>query len=399
MADNRIDRDLNAQGGSGADGAKRRLLDARVTRRGFLSMLGTIAGAGMLAGCTGKGGTGTGSAASDGSASARASFEGDTAAGPVDERLDAASLERIGGPTSYPFTFTTYDYNRQQVKVTIKKAPERVMAVQQNNIETLLALGLKDKIVMAYGLDDPSALGDLKADFDQIPFQDGKPSKEDVIGVDPDFITAWYSTFADDFLGDVDFWHNRETGTYMSRNSACRGKTGTYHQTIYDEFQDILLLGQIFDKQDEAQAIVDKMLAEVEKVQQYAKEQSSHPTVAVLENEDGSYRVYSEMTLGGNVATEAGATLAVGKGEDTANISAEDLIATDPDAVFMVWYDGFRDAESCVADITENSKFKSLGAVKDKKVFPVALTGIYCSGLHTIDGLRAFYQALYPDLQ
>lgn len=365
-----------------------------ISRRGFISLLGSLAGAGALAGC----GAGSGKAAGSSSQAASAGSGQATSAASKDERLDAASLKRIGGRTSYPFTFSTYNYQREQVTVTVDKCPERVMAVQQNNIETLLALGLKDKIVMAYGMDDPSALGDLKADFDQIPFQEGKPSKEDVIGREPDFITAWYSTFADDFLGDVDFWHDRGTGTYMSRNSACRGKTGTYHQTIYDEFQDILLLGQIFDRQDEAQALVDAMLAEVEKVQSYAKAQKTHPTVAVLENEDDSYRVYSEMTLGGNVAMEAGATLAVGKGSDTGNISAEDLINKDPDALFMVWYEGFRDAKSCVADITDNAKFASLSSVRDKKVFPVALTGIYCSGLHTIDGLRAFYQALYPGL-
>lgn len=367
-----------------------------ISRRSFVAGLGALVGTGILAGCGGSP-SGTSDAATTSAASEAASTA--AATGAVDEILDAASLKRIGGKTTYPFTFTTYNYNREPVEVTIDKAPERVMAVQQNNIETMLKLGLKDKIVMAYGMDDQSALGDLKADFDQIPFQDGQPSKEDVIGVNPDFITAWYSTFADDFLGDVDFWHKRNCGTYMSRNSACRGKTGTYHQTIYDEFQDILLLGQIFDKQDEAQAVVDKMLDEVSKVQEYANSQNEHPTVAVLENEDDSYRVYSEMTLGGNVAEEAGATLAVGKGNDTANISAEDLIAVNPDAVFMVWYEGFRDATTCVQDITENDKFKSLGAVQNNKVFPVALTGIYCSGLHTIDGLRAFYQALYPDFK
>lgn len=364
-----------------------------ISRRSFIGGAAALVGMLGIGGLAGCGGQQAPAAATTEAAATTASTSG------VDEVLDAASLKRIGGKTTYPFTYTTYNHNREPVEVTIDKAPERVMAVQQNNIETMLALGLKDKIVMAYGLDDPSALGDLKADFDQIPFQDGQPSKEDVIGVNPDFITAWYSTFADDFLGDVDFWHNRSCGIYMSRNSACRGKTGTYHQTIYDEFQDILLLGQVFDKQDEAQALVDKMLDEVKKVQDYAKAQNNHPTVAVLENEDDSYRVYSELTLGGNVAEEAGATLAVGKGASTANISAEDLLAANPDAVFMVWYDGFRDATNCVTDITENDKFKSLDAVKNNKVFPVALTGIYCSGLHTIDGLRDFYQALYPDMK
>ena len=64
-------------------------------------------------------------------------------------------------------------------------------------------------------------------------------------------------------------------------------------------------------------------------------------TAAVLEDEGGSYRVYGEDTLGGNVAVNGGAELAVGKHGENGNISAEDLIAVNPDAIFMVWYDGY----------------------------------------------------------
>lgn len=313
-------------------------------------------------------------------------------------KTTAADLPRIGGATTYPYTYTTYNHNREEVEVTVEKAPERILAAYQNNIEELLALGLADKIVLAFGLDDATALGDLQADFDTITYQDSMPGKEDVIALEPDFIAGWYSAFDDDRLGDVDTWHKRGCGTYMSLNSACRGKTGTYYQTIYDEFRDIQTLGIIFDKQDEAQALVDKMLDEVQKIQDYVAEQDVHPSVAVLENEDDSFRVYSEMTLGGNVAMEAGATLAVGQGTDTANISAEDLIGADPDAVFMVWYEGFKTGDEAVADITQDSKFASMQAVQNEQVFPVALTGIYCSGLHTMDGILAFSEKLYPEL-
>ena len=313
-------------------------------------------------------------------------------------RTTAADLPRIGGPTSYPYTYTTYTYDRQPVEVTVEKAPERVVAAYQNNIETLLALGLKDRIVCAFGLDDPGALGDLQADFDAIPYQDSRPDQETVIGLEPDFIAAWNSLFADDRFGDVAGWHGRGTGTYMSLNSGCRGKTGSYYQTIYDEFQDILTLGIIFDRQDEAQALVDEMLDEVLRIQDYTAQLSERPRIAVLENEDDSFRVYSEMTLGGSVALEAGAELAAGKGDDTANISAEDLIGINPDALFMVWYDGFKTGEEAVADIADNAKFASLTAVKEGRVFPLALTGIYCSGLHTIDGILDISEALYPEL-
>lgn len=313
-------------------------------------------------------------------------------------RTTAADLPRIGGPTSYPLTYQTYDHDQQPVEVTIEAAPERVVAAYQNNIETLLALGLADRIVCAFGLDDPGALGDLQEAFDTIPYQDSRPDKETVIGLEPDFIAAWFSLYADDRLGNVGEWHGRGCGTYMSLNSGCRGATGSYYQTIYDEMRDIQQLGIIFDRQDEAQALVDRLLDEVARVQEYTAEQDVHPSVAVLENEDGSFRVYSEMTLGGSVALEAGATLAVGQGADTANVGAEDLIAANPDALFMVWYDGFKDGDAAVADIVDDPSFASLSAVQQGQVFPIALTGIYCSGLHTLDGILAVSEALYPEL-
>ena len=81
-------------------------------------------------------------------------------------------------------------------------------------------------------------------------------SKEDLLALEPDFIAAWYSTFSDKRLGDVDFWHERSVGTYMALNSGCRGGSGTYQQTVADECQDILTLGMIFDVQDRAEALV-----------------------------------------------------------------------------------------------------------------------------------------------
>ena len=51
--------------------------------------------------------------------------------------------------TQYPLTISTYNYAKEPVEYTFEKAPERVWAQNQNNIETMLALGLADKIVGA----------------------------------------------------------------------------------------------------------------------------------------------------------------------------------------------------------------------------------------------------------
>lgn len=46
--------------------------------------------------------------------------------------------------TEYPLTITTYNYNKEPVEYTFEKAPERVYAYAQDNIEILLSLGLAD---------------------------------------------------------------------------------------------------------------------------------------------------------------------------------------------------------------------------------------------------------------
>lgn len=307
-----------------------------------------------------------------------------------------------GKRTTYPLTITTYNYAKEQVQYTFEKAPERVWAQSQDNIEILLALGLADKIVGAYGLDG-EIRADLAADFAKINYYESMPSKEEIIALNPDFISAWYSTFSDKRLGDVDFWHERNVGTYMALNSACRGKAAENPQTVEEECQDILTLGMIFDVQDRAEALVEEIHAELRKIEDYLSGKE-RLTVAVLEDEGGTYRVYGEDVLGGNVAICGGAELAVGKHGDNGNIGAEDLVAANPDAIFMVWYDGYTvgdvdyAGEHVVKLITENPAFASLDAVKNGRVYAINLSGIYCSGMRTLDGVLDFATNLYPEL-
>ena len=304
--------------------------------------------------------------------------------------------------TVYPLTIQTYNYAKEPVEYTFEKAPERVWAQNQDNIEILLALGLADKIVGACGLDG-EVREDLQADFATINYYDKMPSKEEIIALNPDFITGWYSTFSDKRLGDVDFWHERNVGTYMALNSACRGKAAENPQTVEHEYQDILTLGEIFDVQDKAEAIVNDMKAQVQQIEDYLAGKTKL-TAAVLEDEGGTYRVYGEDVLGGNVAIHGGAELAVGKHGENGNISAEDLVLANPDAIFMVWYDGYSvgdvdyAGEQVVQLITENPAFASLDAVKNGRVYPINLSGIYCSGMRTIDGILDVAKNLYPEL-
>ncbi|NCB62396.1 MAG: hypothetical protein EOM52_02100 [Clostridia bacterium] len=330
---------------------------------------------------------------------------GNTGAKPTATSAGAATAETPAPETDashYPVTITTYNFAQEPVEFTFEKAPERVYADCQNNIETLLALGLGDKIVGCSGLDDEARakLGDT---FAKLNYYESMPSKEEVLGLTPDFISGWYGTFSDKLFGDVGFWQERGIGTYMSLNSACRGPAAENPQTVEEECQDILTLGKIFDVEDKAQAIVDEIHAELDKINAYVAGRDKL-TVAILEDGGGTYRVYGEDVLGGNVAMQAGAELAVGKHGENGDIGAEDLIAANPDAIFMVWYNGFTvgdvdyAGEQVTTLITGNPAFASLDAVKNNRVFAINLSRVYCSGMRTLDGVLDFAKNLYPEL-
>ena len=110
----------------------------------------------------------------------------------------------------YPVEITTYNYSGDEVKTTYEKAPEKVLAVYQGSIETMLELGLEDRLVAAAGLDNE--LDDkYKKAFENVEYlTEFTPSKETVTALNPDMILSWGSIFAEDKLGDVNTWIDKD---------------------------------------------------------------------------------------------------------------------------------------------------------------------------------------------
>ena len=87
-------------------------------------------------------------------------------------------------------------------------------------------------------------------------------------------------------------------------------------------------------------------------------------SVAVLEDEGDSFRVYGTETLGGDIPETLGAELKLGA-KNSENVGAEDLIAADPDVLFMINYDGFMTADEAIAEADEELGKVNEFAAKD----------------------------------
>lgn len=289
----------------------------------------------------------------------------------------------------YPVTITTYNYAKEPVQITFDKAPEKVVAVYQNSIETLLALGLEDKIVAASGLDH-DVKDEYKAAFDKVKYYENVPSKEEVIGLQPDFILSWYSFFGEKRLGDVGFWHERGINTYMAQNSGVAKP-----DSLQNEYDDILNMGKIFDVEDKANAIVDNMKAEIEKAKAHVSGKEKVKAVILEVEKEGVYRIYGQDSIGGDIATQVGADLVA---KENGSIGTEDLIKLNPDVIFSVYYGDEIVRDEALNSIMSNKGLASVSAIKNSRVHPIMLSEVYASGVRTLDGIKTITKGLYPDL-
>ena len=294
----------------------------------------------------------------------------------------------------------TFGSDGTELTTTYEKAPEKVLAVYQGSIETLLALGLEDRIAAAAGLDNevPDA---QKAGFSKVDYLDEfTPSLETTTMLEPDLIFSWGSLFGEKTLGDAAGWVEKGTNIYMNSNTHPKNGESSYNKTLENEFTDILNIGKIFDVQDQAEALVNEMRASIESVKEQTKELADRPTVLILESLDDGFTNYNAASLGGDMVTQLGGELA---NPDGGTLGKEDVIAANPDVIFVVYmpYTG-DDPEQLKQEkldqILQDEAFASLDAVKNQRVVPIMLSEMYASATRTADGIAVFAKGLYPDL-
>lgn len=284
---------------------------------------------------------------------------------------------------------------KEEYSTTYEKAPEKVLAVYQGCIETMLELGLEDHLAATAGLDNevPEA---QKSAFSKVKYLDEfTPSKETVTMLEPDMIFSWSSLFGDKTLGDAQEWIDKGTNVYISSNTAVAEKS------LENEYTDILNMGKIFDVQDKAEGIVNEMKDTIATVKEETKGETEKPSVLVLESGKDGFTNYGQDSLAGDMVTQLGGILA---NPDGSSLGKEDVITANPDVIFVVYmpYSG-DDPETVKQEklnvLLEDETYASLDAVKNQRVVPIMLSEMYASATRTQDGIETIAKGLYPDLK
>lgn len=303
-------------------------------------------------------------------------------------------VEYAYNPAHYPVTIENYNTQGEPEQMTYTKPPQRVVAVWQNSIETLLALGVGDRIIAGNGVPDKKFFRkEYQEQYSKIPYTGLQLlDLETTMMLKPDLIVGWHSTFAPKVLRPTDFWHKRGVNTFIARSSMITNK----ERTLKNEYKDILDLGKIFDKNERAQQLVGQMQQEVNFAISRTADYPKRPRALVLEFMGKEPSVYGEKSLAGNIVKELHGELLA---EKQRAIGLEQVVELDPDVIFVVVTEFNYGREQDMLDrVTQHKALKHLRCVQQGRVVALPLYAIYSSGVRTYDGIKIIAAGMYPDL-
>lgn len=297
-------------------------------------------------------------------------------------------------PAHYPVTIENFNTQGEPEQQNFTKPPERVVAVWQNSIETLLALGVGDRIIAGNGVPDKKFFRkEYQEQYSKIPYTGLQLlDLETTMMLKPDLLVGWHSTFMPKVLRSTEFWHKRGVNTFIARSSMIDGRP----RTLENEYKDILDLGKVFDKNERAQQLVGQMQQEVNFAISQTAGYQKRPRALVIEFMGKEVSVYGERSLAGDIVHELHGELLAAKDR---NIGIEQVVELDPDVIFVVVIESHYGHEQDMVDrVTQHKALKNLRCVKEGRVLPLPLYAIYSSGVRTYDGIKIIANGLYPDL-
>lgn len=276
--------------------------------------------------------------------------------------------------------------------VTYEGEPRRIMGVWQSSVETLLALGVRDRIIAAIGVPNSKYIAEeYRDDYEKIPYKSMEiPDVETTLLWEPDLLVGWYSTFQKNNWKSTDFWSERGIHSYISRSSYKNSK-----RTVEGEYQYILDLGAVVNRQERAKELVNRTKRAVSAAKAYGEAQHTKDTALILEQSGRQYRVYDKETLAGNMLEEIGGHLISETGQ---TINAEELIQLNPSVIFLVFVeDDYERQNELIDNLYNNPTLQHVDAIRNRRVHGVPLFMVYSAGTRVHDGLDIMIRGLYPN--
>ena len=275
-----------------------------------------------------------------------------------------------------------------------EKNPQRVIADGLGETEMVLAFADPETILAVYGFYNlhDFVKPQFKEKLNKLHIlKQGETNKELILSLQPDLIIAEQCSFVSKSLGTTEFWNKRGIKTYVPANTNSPGKH-IVKESIEIEKQYIRDFGIIFGKEK----LADMYVKDIEQTLQFFQKRAkngSKQRVMVVENFGKTIASYDKTKLVGDMVLKLGGTIP----ETQPILGEEDLLQENPDIIFVVCSDG--DRGKCMEFFLRKPQFRTINAIKRKKVYSIELESMYGAGLRVKDGLERIGLALYPEFE
>ncbi len=312
-------------------------------------------------------------------------------AGCNDAPKSGDSDKKDSAETKYPVTWTQ-NFDGKDVEFTQKEAPKKAVSMSFATTEMMLALGLEDQMAGTCFKED-EVLPEQQKAYDKVKVLSDKwPSYEVLMAEKPDFVTGWPVPFTKRGI-PADQLISANVNIFIPQSMI------SPDADLEMNFKDLLTLGEIFNKQENAQKFVDKQTKKLNKIQKKLKG-LPEKRVFIFDSEDEKpFTVFEGYTT--NILKLIGAkNVMSGKGSDQTwgQANWEDIVKENPEYFIIVDYsESIRnddDFKGKVDKIKNNPLLKDLDAVKNDRFIKVRLSEI-TPGVRTVDALERLSKQIH----
>ncbi len=282
----------------------------------------------------------------------------------LEELAKAIHPEAFGG--KYPLTITDFEGR----KVTIKKEPQRIVSLAPSITETLFYIGAGDKVVGVTTFDDypPQVKNITKiGGF-------SNPNIEVIASLKPDLIIGTSMHLQ-----------------YLDQLQQIAPVIIVSPKNIEGIYKQIELLGEVTNREEYAQSVVEQMKAKVAEITSMVKNQTK-PKVLFITWWNPIY-VPGNGTFQGELIELAGGRNIFSDLKGWAQVSMEQILARNPDVIILSAHAGINATDLCKSQLVQTN------AMKNGRVFTVSNDDIISRpGPRIVEGLEELAEFLHPKL-
>ncbi|RSS71758.1 ABC transporter substrate-binding protein [Streptomyces sp. WAC06614] len=292
---------------------------------------------------------------------------------------------RASAAPGFPYTVTNCG-----VSTTYTAPPRRAVTLNQHSTELLLALGLQDRMVGTAYLDD-AVLPRYREAYDRIKVLAAEyPSKELLLGAEPDFAYGGYTSAFDKSQG-----RDREGLRASGINSRLNVEYCTDGRVGLDRLKtEITEVAATFGVPDRGARLIEDQQRRIDAVTARVAA-GPRPSVFVFDSGEGSASTSGGKGIGNEIVSLAGGTNVFADLQATfGEVSWEQVIERRPEVVLIYDYGG-TSVEAKKQRLLNDPALAEVPAVKNRRFAVLPLSSAVL-GVRVADAVESLAAQLHP---